>query len=145
MLPSRPSLAMLPVSTRIEETDMAPGVRGSAGKLLRLSASGRSGSATEAAGEAVGEATGVSSPPSCETSASPACLTGSGPFEGCEFLPLAALLDLLRGGVSVPARPGSGVPVLGELLALTDRGVTAAIGTGALPPPRLTTRCLSSA
>ena len=127
---ARPSLAILPVSTRMDETETAPGVRGIGGSASRYAA------AVLVAGEPSGEATGVASPPP------PSFAEGTLMFSRvtAPFRELAALLERLSAG-----EPVGGVDErFGEVFALTLRGVTTPSGTGALPAPRLTTRWRSS-
>lgn len=126
-----PSLAMLPVSTRIDETDMAPGVRAPDGIASRRSL--RPVSASETV-EPEGDATGVGSPCGVAALAVSACCPVDEPSR------LIARLAGLDPPLLLPAS----LPVVGLPAALELLGLTTFRGTAALPPPRLTTRGFSS-
>lgn len=126
---ARPSLAILPVSTRMDETETAPGVRGIGGSVSRYAA------VLRLSGEPSGEATGVASQPV------PSFAEGTLMFSraGAPLQELAVLLERLSAGEPME---GDDAPSerFGEVFALTLRGVTTPSGTGALPVPKLTTR-----
>jgi hypothetical protein len=126
-----PSLAMLPVSTRMDETDMAPGVRAPDGTASRRSLRPAS---TKETVEPEGDATGVGSP--CGVAA----LAVSSPCPAEDPSRLIARLAGLEPPLLLPASLlVDGLPPALELLGLTTFS-----GTVALPPPRLATRGLSS-
>jgi hypothetical protein len=130
-----PPLAMLPVSTIMELTDMAPGVRAPEGRAREEGATSM-GSSTMEEVEAEGEGMGVASATGVAALSSTTGWTASGSTVDASLLELPSLLD--------PAEPDSlALFVVGELrpLLLALLGLTTLSGTAALPPPRLATLC----